>query len=196
MDGNRNMKHIKIYEDSNLIKDMESIGFKPYVGFIFNGVGIRAGTEVNKNVEENKGFLVQAKDAKRCTNIIAQAFSKFIGSGYSSFPSDLNIAIKQGEAGKFNEMRDYLSGVLFESGYILDAGYYGTFKARENVEKIVIFSDPYMMNVEFVYNLAKENFVNYKEIFKKDQPWSIAREMINGIPNSIKGWDGDKFDWK
>jgi len=180
------MKHIRLYEDQDILNDLEKIGYKPYVGFIYYGVSMTGGN--NSSIGECQGFLVQAKDEKRCANIIAQAFTKFHTD--SNIPTSY---IKNGENGEYNSVGEYITE-LFTNGHIIDSGVWGKFKAKNNVEEVILIQDPYNQNPGFTYNLAKEHFTNYEEIFEKNLPFWMSKKISSG-EDKLRNWK-DKYNWK
>jgi hypothetical protein len=141
--------------------DLETLGFEPYVGYAWNG------TAMSKNVSINNSyyplfFLVIGKNEEDCIRqmmespLLKNHFARGTGSLFSS-PSPMK---KEDLPDSFE---DYLSNV-FSWGGILDAGYYGPFKAKKNERKIAYIEPPYTMNVQQVMDVIEENFRDVRNI--------------------------------
>ena len=149
------MKHIRLYEDEDLLKDLSNIGFDPSIGFMFLGITSRG--------EDDRplGFLVKAKDEKTCVKMIIESMkmdNPFITSKYHKLTKDSKIT--------FDSMTDLMI-FLFEEGYVTDSGYYGTFKAKDSSQELVIMIDEYMINAKDFVDLAYKHFTNVDEAFRE-----------------------------
>jgi hypothetical protein len=77
-----------------------------------------------------------------------------------------------GRMGMYNteNMESFLV-MLFEQGYIRDAGYY-RLKAKKNLAMLEIFTDPYVLNPKWIWDKAKEYFSDAEEVFSQEKPKS------------------------
>ena len=142
-------------EDEDLLKDLSNIGFDPSIGFMFLGITSRG--------EDDRplGFLVKAKDEKTCVKMIIESMkmdNPFITSKYHKLTKDSKIT--------FDSMTDLMI-FLFEEGYVTDSGYYGTFKAKDSSQELVIMIDEYMINAKDFVDLAYKHFTNVDEAFRE-----------------------------
>ncbi len=147
------MKHIRLYEDEDLLKDLSNIGFDPSIGFMFLGITSRG------QDDRPLGFLVKAKDEKTCVKMLIESMkmdNPFITSKYHSVPKDSTLS--------FDSMTD-LMVFLFEQGYVGDSGYYGPFKAKDSSQELVFMVDEYMINAKDFVDLAYKHFTNADEAF-------------------------------
>mgnify|MGYP001135484566 CR=1 FL=1 len=142
------MKHIKVYEDEDLLRDLTNIGFDPSIGFMF------LGTSDGRPV----AFLVKAKTEIRCMELLAS----FIDSPKST------ITFEHKVLPEVKDMREFvdLTVFLFEQGYISDSGYYGPFKAKDITEEFISIEDDYVINAKDFVDLAYKHFTNADEVFR------------------------------
>jgi len=149
------MKHIRLYEDEDLLKDLSNIGFDPSIGFMFLGITSR------RRDDRPLGFLVKAKDEKTCVKMLIESMkmdNPFITSGYDSVPKNSTLS--------FDSMTD-LMVYLFEQGYVIDSGYYGPFKAKDSSQELILMVDEYMINAKDFVDLAYKHFTNVDETFRE-----------------------------
>lgn len=149
------MKYLKEYED-NLLGDLEDIGLKGLVGFMWIGTIVDS---------EHLGFLVIGRDEKDCVNLVIQSE---IFKGYSRSPE----WIKMPKSSKFEGSFVQLLERLFERGVISDAGHYTRLKSKGGKRLVKYWFDPYMMNPKYCYDQALEYFTNAEEIFSEEVPES------------------------
>jgi len=149
------MKHIRLYEDEDLLKDLSNIGFDPSIGFMFLGITSRG------QDDRPLGFLVKAKDEKTCVKMIMESMkmdNPFITSKYHKLTKDSKIT--------FDFMLDLMI-FLFEEGYVTDSGYYGPFKAKDSSQELILMVDEYMINAKDFVDLAYKHFTNVDEAFRQ-----------------------------
>ncbi len=136
-----------------LLAGLEELGFEPYIGFMY-----WSGTS-----DSQLGFVVIGPDEKSCVKQLKEHLPKFLYGrplSYIPFPKkEENLS-----------MQDYMVG-LFESGYLLDAGFY-KLKSKKNQSMLEIFTEPYVMNPKYVWEKAKEYFSDAEEVFSKEIPES------------------------
>jgi hypothetical protein len=139
-----------------LLAGLEELGFEPYVGFMY-----WSGTR-----DSQLGFVVIGPDEKSCVKQLKEHLPKFLygrplsSAGFGGFSKkEENLS-----------MQDYMVE-LFESGYLLDAGFY-KLKSKRNQSILEIFTEPYVMNPKYVWEKAKEYFSDAEEVFSKEIPES------------------------
>ena len=157
------MKHIKLFEDDleDLIGDLEGVGFDRSIGYMF----------LSTRGDQPIAFLIKSRDESRCV----QALLGLSLENWFSTPPSLKYSLSTSGPGappafmsdlktkKFPELLRF----LFEQGYIPDAGYYGTFKAKDTSEAVIVFTDIYTINAKAFVDLAYEHFSNADEIFRE-----------------------------
>ena len=147
------MKHIRLYEDEDLLKDLSNIGFDPSIGFMF--LGTSGGRPV--------AFLVKARTEIRCMELLAS----FIDSPKSTIASVSYIQQKHKILPDVKDMREFtdLTVFLFEQGYISDSGYYGPFKGKDITEEFISIQDEFVINAKDFVDLAYKHFLDADEAF-------------------------------
>lgn len=146
------MKHIRLYEDEDLLKDLTNIGFEPSIGFMFLGI-----TSPRQD-DRPLAFLVKGKDEPTCAQMIIDSMGKSNSLLTSNYHKG---TIKH----SFDTMED-LMVYLFEQGYISDSGYYGTFKAKDTSTGLKFLVDEYTINAKIFVDLAYKHFTNADEVFR------------------------------
>lgn len=150
------MKHIRVFEEDDLIGDLESIGFEKSVGYMY----------MSNTGDIPIAFLVKGKTEARCAQMIIGLAKK----GWFVTPPHL----KMSTSGLLGSL-DFLKGetsvedllhLLFEQGFLPDAGYYGQFKAKDPSEAAICYKENYSVNAKAFVDLAYSHFSNADDIFK------------------------------
>jgi hypothetical protein len=170
------MRHVNEFEefdpsdfDEEIVRkgndELETLGFEPFIGYAWCGY---AKSQYQNNSEYPLFFLVVGKDDEDCTRQVMESGILRTGSMGTSSSSIYTGPIPE----SFGEYLDNLQSW----GRILDSGHYGPFKAKENERKVVYMEPPYMMNVQQVMEIIKDNFrdvekvmrdADYSEVFTK-----------------------------
>lgn len=153
------MKYVRTFEsEDSLLGDLEKLGYEPFVGFMY-----WEGTPQNQF-----GFIVIGATEQKCLEQLKKHIYKYLelpsyGTGGFSRASSGSVGMYNKESiGSFLEM-------LFEQGYIRDAGYY-QLKAKKNVALLEVFNEPYVLNPKWIWDKAKEYFSDAEEVFSKEKP--------------------------
>jgi len=150
------MKHIRLYEEENLtdlIGDLDKIGFEPYTGYMFSGNSGSGGGAV--------GFLVEAANEKECVDLVKKHILDYVSSKSSRYSTSA-YGIPTNTITTIAELLEW----LFEQGFILDAGHYGPFKSKTNQKALNIFVNSYdfPINPLFFIELAKKHFSDAERV--------------------------------
>jgi hypothetical protein len=153
------MKYVRTFEsEDSLLGDLEKLGYEPFVGFMY-----WAGTPQNQF-----GFIVVGATEQKCLEQLKKHIYQYLelpsyGTGGFARASSGGVGMYNKESiGSFLEM-------LFEQGYIRDAGYY-QLKAKKNVALLEVFTEPYLLNPKWIWDKAKEYFSDAEEVFSKEKP--------------------------
>ena len=153
------MKYVRTFEsEDSLLGDLEKLGYEPFVGFMY-----WAGTPQNQF-----GFIVIGATEQKCLEQLKKHIYQYLelpsyGTGGFARASSGSVGMYNKESiGSFLEM-------LFEQGYIRDAGYY-QLKAKKNVALLEVFTEPYLLNPKWIWDKAKEYFSDAEEVFSKEKP--------------------------
>ena len=153
------MKYLRTFEsEDSLLGDLEKLGYEPFVGFMY-----WAGTPQNQF-----GFIVIGATEQKCLEQLKKHIYQYLeipsyGTGGFARASSGSVGMYNKESiGSFLEM-------LFEQGYIRDAGYY-QLKAKKNVALLEVFTEPYLLNPKWIWDKAKEYFSDAEEVFSKEKP--------------------------
>lgn len=153
------MKYVRTFEsEDSLLGDLEKLGYEPFVGFMY-----WAGTPQNQF-----GFIVIGPTEQKCLEQLKKHIYQYLelpsfGTGGLGRASSGGVGMYNKESiGSFLEM-------LFEQGYIRDAGYY-QLKAKKNVALLEVFTEPYLLNPKWIWDKAKEYFSDAEEVFSKEKP--------------------------
>lgn len=155
------MKHIKLFEEDleDLIGDLEGVGFDRSIGYMF----------LSSKGDPPIGFLIKARDESRCVQALLGLSMEnwlhtppYLKYGSTSGPGKPPAFMSDLKEKKFPELMEF----FFEQGQVPDAGYYGTFKAKDTSEAVIVFTDIYTINAKAFVDLAYEHFSNADEVFK------------------------------
>jgi hypothetical protein len=152
------MKHLRTFEsEESLLGDLEKLGYEPFIGFMY-----WAGTPQNEF-----GFIVIGQTEKDCISQLKKHIYQYLDT-----PRSMSTSGSAGSMGMYNteNMESFLV-MLFEQGYIRDAGYY-RLKAKKNLAMLEIFTDPYVLNPKWIWDKAKEYFSDAEEVFSQEKPKS------------------------
>lgn len=164
------MKHIKLFEENldDLMGDLEGIGFQRSIGYMF----------LSTTGVQPIAFLIKARDESRCVQaLLGLSMENWFStppslkSTSTSGPGTPPVFISDLKTKKFPELLEF----FFEQGYLPDAGYYGTFKAKDTSEAVIVFTDIYTINAKSFIDIAYKHFSNADEIFKSYKSDSIKK---------------------
>lgn len=154
------MKHVRTFEsEDSLLGDLEKLGYEPFVGFMY-----WAGTP-----QKEFGFIVIGQSERKCLEQLKKHIYQYLelkGHGTGGF----GTSASSGLVGMYNKesIASFLE-MLFEQGYIRDAGHY-QLKAKKNVALLEVFTEPYLLNPKWIWDKAKEYFSDAEEVFSKEKP--------------------------
>ena len=152
------MKYVRTFEsEDSLLGDLEKLGYEPFVGFMY-----WAGTPQNEF-----GFIVIGQTEQKCLEQLKKHIYQYLelksrGTGGFGASSGLVGMYNKESIASFLEM-------LFEQGYIRDAGHY-QLKAKKNGALLEVFTEPYLLNPKWIWDKAKEYFSDAEEVFSKEKP--------------------------
>jgi len=156
------MKYIRTFEsEDSLLGDLEKLGYEPFLGFMY-----WAGTSQNEF-----GFIVIGQTEQKCLEQLKKHIYQYLELP-SRGTSGIFGGSSAGSAGMYNKesIGSFLQ-MLFEQGYIRDAGYY-QLKSKRNVALLEVFTEPYLLNPKWVWDKAKEYFSDAEEVFSEEKPAS------------------------